>query len=52
MMHDTDTVTNLHYHLWSAKEHELAPFWSLAIRQHNLAATNPFTHLLAQRDNE
>ncbi len=48
MMHDTDTVTNLHYHLWSAKDHELAPFWSLAIRQYNLAATNPFTHLLAQ----
>lgn len=48
IIHDTDTVTSLHYRLWSASEHELAPFWSLAIKQYNLAATNPFARLLAQ----
>ena len=49
MIHDTDTVTNLHYRLWSAAEQDLAPFWSLAIKQYNLASSNPFAHLLAQR---
>ena len=49
MIHDTETVTDLHYRLWSAAEHELAPFWATAIRQYNLAASNPFTHTLAQR---
>lgn len=50
MIHDTETVTDLHYLLWSARDHELAPFWATAIRQYNLAASNPFTHTLAQRD--
>ena len=49
MIHDTDTVTDLHYRLWSAAEHDLAPFWSMAIKQYNLASSNPFAHLLAQR---
>ncbi len=49
MIHDTDTVTDLHYRLWSAAEHDLAPFWSMAIRQYNLASSNPFAHLLAQQ---
>jgi membrane glycosyltransferase len=49
MIHDTETVTDLHYRLWSAAEHELAPFWAIAIRQYNLAASNPFTHTLAQK---
>ena len=48
MIHDTDTVTDLHYRLWSAAEHDLAPFWSMAIRQYNLSSSNPFAHLLAQ----
>jgi membrane glycosyltransferase len=48
MIHDTDTVTDLHYRLWSAAEHDLAPFWSLAIKQYNLAKSSPFAHLLAQ----
>jgi membrane glycosyltransferase len=48
IINDTDTITNLHYRLWSASEHELAPFWSRAIKQYNLAATHPFTHLLSQ----
>lgn len=48
IIHDTDTVTNLHYRLWSAADSELAPFWLLAIKQYNLAATNPFARLLAQ----
>jgi membrane glycosyltransferase len=48
MIHDTETVTDLHYRLWSARDHELAPFWATAIRQYNLAASNPFTHTLAQ----
>jgi membrane glycosyltransferase len=43
-------VTNLHYRLWSATEDELAPCWSLAIKQYNLAATHPFTHLLARKN--
>ena len=47
--HDTDTVTHLHYRLWSAADHELAPFWAMAIKQYNLAKTNPFSHLLAQK---
>ncbi|MFO1484811.1 MAG: glucans biosynthesis glucosyltransferase MdoH [Verrucomicrobiaceae bacterium] len=50
MMHDTDTVTNLHYRLWSAADHELAPFWATAIRQYNLASTSPFAHTLAKRE--
>jgi membrane glycosyltransferase len=50
LINDTETVTNLHYRLWSATENELAPFWSLAIKQYNLAATHPFTHLLARQD--
>ena len=49
IIHDTDTVTNLHYRLWSAADHELAPFWVMAIKQYNLAKTNPFSHLLAQK---
>lgn len=50
MIHDTETVTDLHYRLWSASDHELAPFWATAIRQYNLAASSPFTHTLAQRE--
>jgi membrane glycosyltransferase len=50
MIHDTETVTDLHYRLWSASDHELANFWTTAIRQYNLAASNPFTHTLAQRE--
>jgi membrane glycosyltransferase len=49
IINDTDTVASLHYRLWSASENELAPFWSLAIKQYNLASTNPFTHLLANK---
>ena len=50
MIHDTETVTDLHYRLWSARDHELAPFWATAIRQYNLAASSPFTHTLAQSE--
>ncbi len=50
MIHDTDTVTNLHYRLWSAAEHELAPFWITAIRQYNLATGGPFAHTLARKE--
>jgi membrane glycosyltransferase len=50
LINDTETVTDLHYRLWSATEHDLAPFWSLAIKQYNLAATHPFTHLLARKN--
>lgn len=49
MIHDTETVTDLHYRLWSARDNELAPFWATAIRQYNLAASSPFSHTLAQR---
>ena len=49
MIHDTDTVTNLHYRLWSAADHELAPFWITAIRQYNLASGGPFAHTLARK---
>jgi membrane glycosyltransferase len=49
MIHDTDTVTNLHYRLWSSADQDLAPFWAMAIKQYNLAKTNPFAHLLAQK---
>jgi membrane glycosyltransferase len=49
VMYDPDTVTHLHYELWSSAEEMLAPFWKMAIRQYNLVATNPFTHLLAQK---
>jgi membrane glycosyltransferase len=52
LMHDTDTVTNLHYRLWSAADHELAAFWSVAIRQYNLASTSPFAHTLAKQEQE
>jgi membrane glycosyltransferase len=52
LMHDTDTVTNLHYRLWSAADHELAAFWSIAIRQYNLASTSPFAHTLAKQELE
>jgi membrane glycosyltransferase len=48
LMNDTDTVANLHYRLWSAAENSLAPFWSQAIKQYNLAKAHPFTYLLAQ----
>lgn len=50
LMHDTDTVTHLHYRLWSAGDHELAPFWATAIRQYNLASSSPFTHTLANKE--
>ena len=50
MLHDTDTVTDLHYRLWSASDHELAPFWLHAIRQYNLSSTSPFAHTLATKD--
>ena len=50
IMNDTDSIAGLHYRLWSAAENELAPFWSQAIKQYNLAATHPFTHLLAQKE--
>jgi len=52
LMHDTDTVTNLHYRIWSAADHELAPFWATAIRQYNLASTSPFAHTLAKQEVE
>lgn len=52
MIYDTDTMTDLHYRLWSAADSDLSPFWFLAIRQYNVAATNPFAHLLAQRTEE
>jgi membrane glycosyltransferase len=48
LTHDTETMTDLHYRLWSASEHDLASFWATAIRQYNLAASSPFTHTLAQ----
>jgi len=47
VMYDPDTVTELHYDLWSSSEEQLAPFWRLAIRQYNVIAPNPFAHLLA-----
>jgi membrane glycosyltransferase len=50
IMNDADTVTALHHRLWAAGEDELAPFWSLAIKQYNLAATHPFAHLLANKE--
>lgn len=50
VMYDPDTVTHLHYELWSSSEDKLAPFWKLAIRQYNLIAPNPFIHLLAQKE--
>jgi membrane glycosyltransferase len=49
LMNDTETVSNLHYRIWSAAESELAPFWSQAIKQYNLAKAHPFTYLLAQK---
>jgi membrane glycosyltransferase len=49
VMYDPDTVTNLHYELWSASEEQLCGFWKIAIRQYNLVAPNPFTHLMARR---
>jgi len=49
IMYDADSVTNLHYELWSASEDHLSGFWKMAIRQYNLVAPNPFTHLIAQR---
>jgi membrane glycosyltransferase len=49
IIYDTETITRLHYRLWSASEDELSPFWSLAIKQYNLAATHPFTYLLARK---
>jgi membrane glycosyltransferase len=48
MIHDTETMTDVHYRLWSARDSDLAAFWATAIRQYNLAASNPFTHTLAQ----
>ena len=44
-------VTSLHYRLWSSSENELAPFWSLAIKQYNIAAssTPSLPTLLAQK---
>ena len=50
VMYDPDTVTHLHYQLWSATEENLASFWKMAIRQYNLVAPNPFIHLLSQRE--
>ena len=49
IMNDTDIVTSLHYRLWSAAETDLAAFWRMAMKQYNLSATNPFTHLLAKK---
>jgi len=49
VMYDPDTVTHLHYELWSSAEDTLCSFWKLAIRQYNLVAPNPFIHLLAQK---
>ncbi len=49
VMYDADTVTNLHYALWSSTEDTLSSFWKMAIRQYNLVASNPFAHLLAQK---
>lgn len=49
VLYDPDSMTQLHYELWSATEEQLASFWKLAIRQYNLFAQNPFTHLLAQK---
>lgn len=50
VLYDPDTVTHLHYELWSSVEETLAPFWKMVIRQYNLVAPNPFTHLLAQKE--
>jgi membrane glycosyltransferase len=50
LMNDTETVSSLHYRLWSESEENLAPFWSQAIKQYNLAKTHPFTYLLSQND--
>jgi membrane glycosyltransferase len=52
MIHDTETMTDMHYRLWSARDSDLAPFWATAIRQYNLAASNPFTHTLAQSSDQ
>jgi len=49
VMYDPDSVTHLHYQLWSSLEEQLATFWRVAIRQYNLVAPNPFFHLLSQR---
>lgn len=49
VMYDADTVTQLHYELWSSSEDTLAQFWKLAMRQYNVVAPNPFAHLLAQK---
>lgn len=49
ILYDADTVVHLHYELWSSSEETLAPFWRIAIRQYNLVAPNPFTHLLSQK---
>ncbi|GEP44368.1 glucans biosynthesis glucosyltransferase MdoH [Brevifollis gellanilyticus] len=49
MIHDTETMTDVHYRIWSARDSDLAPFWATAIRQYNLAASSPFTHTLAQQ---
>ncbi len=50
IIHDTDTMSNLHYRLWSASNDELAPFWGMAIRHYNLASSSPFTHTLAKKE--
>jgi membrane glycosyltransferase len=52
ILYDADTVVQLHYELWSSSEETLAPFWRIAIRQYNLVAPNPFTHLLSQKVTE
>ena len=49
VLYDPDTVVQLHYELWSSSEETMAPFWKVAIRQYNLVAPNPFTHLLSQK---
>lgn len=49
VLYDPDTVVQLHYELWSSSEDVMAPFWKIAIRQYNLVAPNPFTHLLSQK---
>ena len=52
IMYDPDSVTHLHYELWSASDDQLCGFWKMAIRQYNLVAPNPFTHLLARKQDE
>jgi membrane glycosyltransferase len=48
LMNDSESVSSLHYELWSTSGKQLAPFWSKAISQYNLSQVSPFKHLLAQ----